>query len=133
MAVVKEAAVALIGAGAIAAGLVMYAIFRPARIPLIPDALHFADADAGAPAVLSAAPSAVHAFAMPLLTAACLRLRRRHVALACFGWLVVDVVFELAQATRIRFFPGGTFDPLDLLGVLLGVTLAGAVLWSKSR
>jgi hypothetical protein len=137
MAVVKEATLALIGVVAIAAGLAVYALFRPARIPLIPPTLHLADAGAAAPAVLSAVPSVVHAFAMPLLTAACLPLRRRHLAMTCLAWGVIDVGFELGQDIGIRFFPGGTFDPLDLAGVLLGTTLAGAVglaiLRSQSR
>ncbi len=127
MAVVKEATPALIGAVAIAAGLVVYALFRSVRIPLIPSALHLADVSAGTPAVLGAVPSVVHAFAMPLLTAACVQLRRRNIVMACLAWGVVDVVFELGQSTGIGFFPGGTFDPLDLSGVLLGTTLAGAV------
>jgi hypothetical protein len=124
---VKETALALTGAVAIVAGLGLYAIFRPARIHLVPSALHLADAGAAAPAVLSAVPSVIHAFAMPLLTAACLRLRRRHVLMACVAWGAIDVGFELGQRFGIRFFPGGTFDPLDLAGVLLGTTLAGAV------
>jgi hypothetical protein len=135
MAVVKEAALALSGAVAIIAGLAVYALFRPARIPLLPSALHLADA--GAPAMLGAVPSALHAFAMPLLTAACLRLRRQRIVMACLAWGIVDVVFELGQRSAIRLFPGGTFDPLDLVGVLLGATLAGAtgflILRSPSR
>jgi hypothetical protein len=127
MAVVKDISVALIGAVAIAAGIAVYALFRPARIPLIPPDLHFAAGSPDAPAMLGAVPSVLHAFAMPLLTAACLRLRRRHIVIACLAWAVIGVVFELGQRTGIRFFPGGTFDPLDLLGVLLGATLAGAV------
>jgi hypothetical protein len=127
MAMVKEIALALTGAVAIVAGLALYAVFRPARIHLIPSALHLAEAGAAAPVVLSAVPSVIHAFAMPLLTAACLRLRRRQVVMACVTWGAIDLVFELGQRSGISLFPGGTFDPLDLAGVLLGTTLAGAV------
>jgi hypothetical protein len=48
----RRATVALIGAVAIAAGLILYAFFRPVRIPLIPAGLHFAAATSHTPAVL---------------------------------------------------------------------------------
>jgi hypothetical protein len=115
------------GAIAIAAGLAIYALFRPVRIPLVPSALHFAVSEFSSPTILGAVPSAIHAFAMPLLTAACLRPRRRHIMVACLAWCVVDLVFEASQRTASRFFPAGTFDPLDILGILLGAALAGVV------
>ena len=121
------------GAVAIAAGLGVYAGFRPARIALIPSALHFAASESYSPAVLGAFPSAIHAFAMPLLTAACLRPRRRHIAIACLAWCGVDLVFEAGQRTASRFFPAGTFDPLDVLAILLGATLAGVVALATLR
>ena len=124
---VNDIAVALIGAVAIAAGLAVYALFRPARIPLIPSDLHFAAGGPEAPALLGAVPSLLHAFAMPLLTAACLGLRRRHIVIACLAWAVIGVVFEFCQRSGIRFLARGTFDPFDLLCVLLGATLAAAV------
>jgi hypothetical protein len=122
------ASVAMIGSSAIAAGLAVYAFLRPIRVPLIPPALHFAPAESHPFAVLASLPSVIHAFAMPLLSVACLRrVRRRDIAITCLLWCAVDLVFEVGQRTGIRFFAGGTFDPLDLLGVLLGATMAGAV------
>ena len=129
----RRATVALIGAVAIAAGLTIYALFRPVRIPLIPAGLHFATAKSHTPAVLGVVPSVIHAFAMPLLTVACLRLPRRHIASACLAWCAIDLVFEAGQRTDIAFFPAGTFDPLDLLAVLLGVALAAAVGFATLR
>src|SRR5687768_15922004 len=112
----RRVTVALIGAVAIAAGLSIYTFLRPVRIPLIPAGLHFAAAKSHTPAVLGVAPSVIHAFALPLLTVACLSLRRRHIASACLAWCATDLVFEAAQRTEIAFLPAGTFDPLDLLG-----------------
>jgi hypothetical protein len=129
----RRATVALIGAVALAVGLILYAFFRPVRIPLIPAGLHFAAATSHTPAVLGVVPSVIHAFAMPLLTVACLRLRRRQLAYACLAWCAIDLVLEAGQRTEIAFFPAGTFDPLDLLGVLLGAALAGAVGLAKLR
>lgn len=129
----RRATVALIGVVAIATGLAVYAFFRPVRVPLIPSGLHFAAAKSHTPAVLGVVPSVIHAFAMPLLTVACLRLRRRHVACPCLAWCAIDLVFEAGQRTEIAFFPGGTFDPFDLLGVLLGAALAGAVCLATLR
>lgn len=124
----RRVSVALIGAFAIAAGLAVYAVFRPVRIPLIPPTVHLAAGQPYPSAVLGAAPSFLHAFAMPLVTAACLqRVQRRHIVIACVVWCLVDLVFEVGQVSRIRFLPSGTFDPLDLLGVMSGATLAGVV------
>ena len=119
---------AAVGAAAIVAGLAVYALARPARIPLIPPALHFAAADGHPGAVVGVLPSIVHAFAMPLLTVACLeRLRRGQVLVACLAWCVVDLAFEIGQDSGISFLPAGTCDPLDVLAILLGTVLAGVV------
>ena len=118
---------AMTGAFTIALGLAVYALARPVRIPLVPTALHFAPAG-HEPEILSSLPSALHAFAMPLLTLACLRVvRRRHVLATCIGWIGIDSGFELAQRYRVELLPSGTFDPLDVLGVLIGASLSCAV------
>jgi len=121
------------GAIAIAAGLSVYALLRPVRIPLIPSALHFAASESYWPALFGAVPSVIHAFAMSLLTAACLRPQRRNILIACLTWCVIDLVFEAGQRTTSRFFPAGTFDPLDVLAILLGATLAGVVALATLR
>ena len=115
------------GAFAIALGLALYALSRPARIPLIPSALHFSHARHES-ALLGSLPSTLHAFAMPLLTLACVpAMRRWHVLAACGGWFAVDLIFELAQRYRTELFPNGTFDGLDVLGACIGAALACAV------
>jgi len=119
-----SAPLATTGALAIALGLAVYALARSARIPLVPPALHFAPAGRE-PALFGSLPSALHAFAMPLLTLACLRgVRRSHVFAICLGWITIDVLFELAQRYRIAHFPSGTFDPGDVLGVFIGASLS---------
>jgi hypothetical protein len=124
----RRVSVALIGAFAIAAGLTVYAVFRPVRIPLIPPALHLAAGQPHPSVVLGAVPSFLHALAMPLLTAAGLRrLECRHIVIASLVWCAVDLAFEVGQRSQIGFLPAGVFDPLDLLGVLLGAALAAAV------
>lgn len=124
----RQVSVALIGAFAIAVGVAVYAFLRPLRIPLVPPALHLAAGQSHQSAVLGALPSVLHAFAMPLLTIACLRrVQRLHIVIACLLWCVVDLVFEIGQGSEIGFPPAGTFDALDLLGVLLGAALAGIV------
>lgn len=115
------------GALAIAFGLAVYALSRPVRIPLVPAALHLARAGRE-PAILGSLPSALHAFAMPLFALACLRnVRRSHVFVACAGWSVIDVLFELAQRSSSTFFPRGTFDTFDVLAVFVGAALSCAI------
>lgn len=124
---VHSASLAAMGAFAIALGLAVYALSRSARIPLIPHALHFSSARHES-TLFGSLPSVLHAFAMPLLTLACLRaVRRWHVLAACGSWLAIDVIFELAQRYRTELFPSGTFDRLDLLGLGVGAALACAV------
>jgi len=58
--------------------------------------------------------------------------------MACLGWGAVDVLFELGQGYRPGsvtnvLLPGGTFDGLDVVAVLFGATLAGAVSLAVSR
>jgi hypothetical protein len=121
------------GALAIALGLAVYALSRPVRIPLVPSALHLAHARHES-ALFGSVPSALHAFAMPLLTLACFRnFRRWHALAACASWSAIDVLFELAQRTSSSFFPGGTFDPLDVLAVIVGAALAYAVASAVTR
>lgn len=94
-------------------------------------------------------PSAVHAFAFALLSAALLPPRRSMYAMACAAWVAIDLAFETGQhpaiATELsmhlesalpaaiaqplaRYFRAGTFDPADLGAVLLGGLAAWALL-----
>ncbi|TXC66490.1 hypothetical protein FSC37_13475 [Piscinibacter aquaticus] len=83
----------------------------------------------------------MHAFAFALLSALVLPPRRLLRALACAGWVLADLLFELGQhpalaaplsrgleallpaavaAPLARYFQAGTFDVADLAAALLG-------------
>lgn len=100
-------------------------------------------------------PSAVHAGAFGLISAALLPPRTALYALACAGWVVVDLAFEFGQHPAVasgvsaalestlpaalaqplaRYFLQGTFDPADVGAVLLGGAAAwGLLCWTDSR
>jgi len=94
-------------------------------------------------------PSALHAFAFALLSAALLPARGPARLHACAVWALVDIGFEAGQHRAIaphlaawldaagpswlvgplaRYFGRGTFDPADLAAVLLGAAAAAALL-----
>lgn len=95
-------------------------------------------------------PSALHAFALALLSAVVLPRTGPARLRACAAWAVIDIGFELGQhagvAPRLaawldaagpawlagppaRYFERGTFDPADVAGVVLGASSAAALLW----
>jgi hypothetical protein len=95
-------------------------------------------------------PSFAHVCAFALLTAALLDGGRRLNQVICFGWLAVNVAFELGQHPKLAmslanaapawfthvpildrtptYFLSGTFDPLDILFTALGALAAYIVL-----
>lgn len=137
-------------AAALALGLLVYLGDRPAGTAwLLPYAggwrgLH------GLGSVTTWLPSAVHAFAFALLSAALLPPRAALRNLACVGWVIVDLAFEAGQQPSVapslsaglearlpaslaqplaRYFVGGTFDRADLAATVLG----GAAAWLLLR
>ena len=137
-------------AAALALGLLVYLADRPAGTAWL---LPLAGALRGehGPANLAPwLPTAVHAFAFALLSAALLPPRALLRMLACGGWVLVDLAFEAGQhpavaaglAARVesalppalaqplaRYFVAGTFDPADLAAATLG----GAAAWLLLR
>lgn len=137
-------------AAALAVGLLVYLGDRPADTAwLLPHAgaLH---GHVGLGGAASWLPSAVHAFAFALLSALVLPPRRPLYTMACAGWVLVDVLFELGQHPAAaaplsrwlqahlpldlaqplaRYFLAGTFDRADLGAALLG----GAAAWLLLR
>jgi hypothetical protein len=91
-------------------------------------------------------PSFAHVCAFALLTVALLDGGRRLNQVVCFGWLAINVAFELGQHPKLAtslanavpawfahipildktptYFLGGTFDPLDLFFATLGALTA---------
>lgn len=100
-------------------------------------------------------PTFSHTFAFILLTTAVIGLHRRAVLLACAGWLIIDSVFEVAQADMladriVQLFPRwfsdwpildtfaaylliGRFDPMDLASIVLAAITAYLLLSCLNR
>lgn len=100
-------------------------------------------------------PTFSHTFAFILLTTAVIGVHRRAALLACAGWLVVDSVFEIAQADLladriVQFLPHwfsewplldnfaayllvGRFDPFDLVSIVLASVAACLLLSYLNR
>jgi hypothetical protein len=154
-AVPRRALLALVGALALAAGLIVYLADRdPSRAALIPSA-----------AVLSTGPlvgalgqwlpSFVHPLAFSLFTAAARRAWTPPAYGACLAWWAVNVAFEVGQhpvvaaplaawltalpqlgsipALLAAYFVRGTFDPIDLLAATLGALAAATMLRAVQR
>jgi hypothetical protein len=103
---------------------------------------------AGIGDMLYALPSLLHIYAFILLTAAVVSSNAHQLRLICMFWLVTEVMFEIGQQHDVavaivehlpalfygsatletvpNYFLHGTFDPLDIIGLLLG-TLAAYV------
>lgn len=90
-------------------------------------------------------PTFVHPFALILLTAAFVELKKHNIIGICLTWLLIDSLFELAQMTVVaqwligivpsftnvpilentrNYFLYGTFDVLDLVSIVLGTMAA---------
>ena len=129
-------------------GVCFYMIERPpGTVYMLPAAFSLFE---GAPVLLGglggSVPTFCHAFAFTLLTAGLLGCSRAHAAIPCLGWLSTDLAFELGQHPALRhaaaesiplwlerlpvlgntraYFLGGTFDPLDLLSIVLATAAA---------
>ena len=95
-------------------------------------------------------PSALHTFAFALLSAALLPPRPALQGIACIGWGTVNLAFESGQHPSVapwlaaalesalpaalaqplaQYFRRGTFDPADLVAVLMGGLAAWALLY----
>ena len=92
-------------------------------------------------------PAFIHVFAFILITAGLLACRKKGFFIICLSWFVVDAAFEVSQkfkslaAVIPDWFAGipflestenyifhGTFDYLDMAGILLGASVAYIVL-----
>jgi hypothetical protein len=133
---------------ALTTGVFVYLLDRPAgSAELIPAVLQLST-DEGRAFGPSGdwLPSLVHVYAFILLTAAVMRPSPRNLLLVCTGWLVIEAFFELIQhpavtqllvdqasswsgrlpvlATLHDYAVSGAFDPMDLVGLALGVVAA---------
>jgi len=99
-------------------------------------------------------PTFVHPFAFILFTAALAATNKKHLALICLAWLVIDSSFEAAQIPTVaqwltghipafnnipllentqNYLIHGTFDGFDLLSILLGTMAAYFVVSFSSQ
>ncbi len=149
----------LVGAGALALGLLLYLIDRP------PDQTYFlfrlgltSSLYRAVPPVFGHfggnLPAFLHVFAFILITGGILACGRRGSLVVAICWFATDVAFELGQkfpawadcliphwfdsillldATR-SYFRFGTFDSMDVLAVAIGAAVGyGALLATMER
>lgn len=89
-------------------------------------------------------PSFFHVLGMSLVTVAILTPGKRGITTVCLGWGAINILFEIGQhraavgwlsstlgepdtwvlAQTLRYFHAGTFDPVDLLAILLAAIIA---------
>jgi len=139
--------VTAIGAAALLAGALLYLWARPpGRVYLLDLLLPARNAASTTGVITGGLPSFLHIYAFTLFTAALLSLRPAAALIAGSIWFLVDALLELAQhpvaaqflLPRIPAWFGrvpvlenvapylqrGTFDPLDILALALGVGAA---------
>ncbi|MBT8442938.1 MAG: hypothetical protein KJO76_11170 [Gammaproteobacteria bacterium] len=135
-----------LAAGLLVLGVLVYALDRGGTAYFLPDWL----ARAPGPAVFGTLgahlPTFVHPFAFVLMTAAVVRPGPRGLLLVCSAWFAIDCAFEVGQWSPLgqriaasipdwfdgvpvleatgAYFSRGTFDPLDILSIALGVVAA---------
>jgi hypothetical protein len=138
-----------IGVGALALGTMIYLTERPHDsvafirfIPFDPSSLQKLGGPFGP--VAGFVPDLLHIFAFILLTGAMTPQTRFWDRVICAGWLVVETAFEVGQGFGAKiaamlprgagdhflwrhtaaYFIEGTFDPMDLVGILIGMIAA---------
>lgn len=142
-----------LAAGALAAGLMVYVLCRPPQTTLLGQwilgGLEASSIQRSPLGLLGGIiPEVVHPFGFSLLTLALLpRSGRKTRICVCVFWLVVELFFELGQGigaqvadllTRVmphhaastmlaNYFVFGTYDPLDILAICLGIAAAYSV------
>ena len=126
----RAAALFMGGIAVLAIGMLVYLLERPAdSVLFLPAALSLFDGQTHlSPLLGGPLPSFLHGMAFSLMTAALLGPGPRKAALACAFWAAINILFEFSQHAVIAKFLGGgmagTFDPLDILAVLLGALAA---------
>jgi hypothetical protein len=138
----------LMGLSSLVVGLLIYLCDRQPDSNTLLWAIGHRAALAGLPSLFGPIsgqlPSFIHVFSFTLLTAGLLGCRFRGALAVSLFWLAVNVLFELGQQAGIPagaghglaadrllgataldgFFRYGTYDPLDLVALLLGSVFA---------
>lgn len=78
---------------------------------------------------LGSLPSLSHAFGFTLLSSLALGINRKTVLFSAGFWLLLELIFEFAQHPAVQPLTvyRGTFDPLDVVGIVVGVSAAALV------
>ncbi len=117
----------VLGLGALAMGVLVYALDRPAgSVAFLPAGMAY---DSGFLGPLAGPlPTFLHALAFSLMTAALLDPTRRARLAVCGAWAGINWLFEAAQHPAFMEITGigmpGAFDPLDILAAMLGAAAA---------
>jgi hypothetical protein len=140
-----------LGLAALGLGVLVYVVDRPPSLTALPESITlFEPTVTFFGAVGQSLPAFAHVFAFSLLTMALLGGGRRTAITVCAGWFLVDTASELGQHPAIAaslagltpswfeaipilhrtddLFRYGTFDPLDLVSIALGVFAAYLVM-----
>jgi hypothetical protein len=146
----------LIGLAALGVGVLVYLVDRPAAQSVVPSAISLFALTPTVFGVLGhSLPTFVHVMAFILLTTAVLAGGKSTAVAVCLGWFALEAVFELGQHPAIapalstaipswfahfpilnqtdRYFLNGTFDPMDLLAIVLGAAVAYVLIRSTER
>lgn len=127
----RPAGLFALGLGALALGVLVYALDRPAwSVAFLPATLIH---DSGFLGPLAGPmPTFLHVLAFSLMTAALLAPTLRARFAACSAWVAVNWLFEAAQHPALMEITGngmpGAFDLLDMLAALLGAAAAFLVM-----
>lgn len=146
-----------IGAGCLILGALVYPFARP------PGSAFFLPEGLGRTAplpeflrpLIGSLPVFAHLVAFSILSVAVFGFGRRGSRIVCLGWGLIHAAFEAGQHPAVRtwltpripaffdhvwllrqsraYFTGGTFDPLDLAAIGLGVAAAYALLLKTER
>ena len=116
-----------------------YAGIQPIPVPVAPAMAYF---------LVNSFPSLIHCLSLSLLLGSLVRPGYRRYIGVCLFWLLIDVLFEAAQAygsTLVAAIPGnlgsislfdpiadylrfGTYDPGDIVAILFGAVIAYIIL-----
>lgn len=140
-----------IGLAVLVIGTLVYVLDRPAEQTLLTSAIDLPSLKVGIFGPIGRVlPTFAHVFAFILFTVVVLGNTRLASILACAGWLVVELAFELGQHPQVatwlsavlspdpdsptiivytaNYFVSGTFDPWDLVAICLGALTAYVVI-----
>ena len=127
VATARPARLFVLGLGAAALGVAVYALDRPVgSVAFLPAGLVF---DSGILGPFGGPlPTFIHAMAFSLMTAALLAPTLYARLAACGVWVAANWLFEAAQHPAFTEMTGigmpGTFDPLDMVAAPLGAAMA---------